>query len=284
MSGVDAELHFEFEGNHGATTYRALRHDPPWKVVRGFSLPTGECLLHVNNVSGGIVGGDRLHLRATLRPGAQAQLTTTGATRLYRPRTNAGEVLLCSRFQLHHDSLLEYLPDMLIPYREARATQRSSFYLDEGAALLAWDIIAPGRVAHGERFRFDSLRLLTEVFVEGQPILLDRLLLEPALGPMHTPGRFGPSSQYLVTFLALHAGASKDKLMALESALNEHLSQHADPSNGDLWGATCLRAHGIMVRGTVSSPVHLHTLLHELWSHSKRELLGRQITSPRKTY
>lgn len=281
---MNAELHFEFEGNRGATTYRALRHDPPWKVVRGFSLPTGECLLHVNNVSGGIFGGDRLHLRATLRPGAQAQLTTTGATRLYRPRTNAGEVLLCSRFHLHQNSLLEYLPDMLIPYREVRATQRTSFHLDEGAALFAWDIIAPGRVAHGERFRFDRLRLLTEVFVEGQPILLDRLLLWPALWPMQTPGRFGPSSQYLVTFLAIHAEAGKEKLMALEVALNEHLSQHSDPAKGDLWGATSLPAHGIMVRGTVSSPVHLQTVLHQLWSHSKRELLGRRITSPRKTY
>ena len=289
---MSAELLFECEAGHassdgaayGATNYRIVSSDPPWKVVRGFPMPGGGRLIHLNNVSGGVFGGDSLRLRGVLQPGAEVQLTTTGATRLYRPRAAAAEAVLRSEFHLQKDSLLEYLPDALIPYRDVRATQHTTFALDHGATLFAWDTVAPGRVAHGERFCFERLRLITEVMVAGVPTLLDRLLLEPSRWSMATPGRYGMSAGYLVTFLAVHAGAEPGRLRSLEASLQELLAQHSLPEQGDLWGVSTMPAHGVMVRGLVHSSLHLPALLHSLWCHSKRALSGRKATPPRKIY
>ena len=295
---MNADLHFEFDGSRGATVYRTLRQDPPWKVVRGFSLATGACLVHLNNVSGGIFGGDSLHLIGRLRPGAEAQLTTTGATRLYTPRVQPVETspdsdndssldpirdsVLDSQFHLGENSLLEYLPDLLIPYRDVRARQRTAFTLAQGAALFAWDTVAPGRVASGESFAYRRLALTLEVTVAGLPILNDRLLLEPRRWAISSAGRLGPETGYLVTFLAVRAGAPVLHLRALESSLSELLAGHAAP--GDFWGASILPAHGVLVRGLATSSLHLPGLLYKLWSHAKQELLDRPATAPRKTY
>lgn len=222
---MHAELQFLFEGRQGSTAFRTLRQDPPWKVVRGFQLPTGECLAHLNNVSGGIFGGDVLRMDCRVEPGAQAQLTTTGATRLYFPRAEAREAVLSSQFHLGEGALLEYVPDALIPFEDARAVQHTSFSLEQGATLFAWDTIAPGRAASGERFRYERLRLINEVHVGGMPVLNDRLLLEPRRWAMNSPGRYGFASSYLVTFLAVQAGASKIRLRALRlSSTNCSLS------------------------------------------------------------
>ena len=73
----------------GATRTR-LRHSvqiPPLRVVRPFDLPRGGALVHLHNVSGGVLGGDRLDNEICLEEGARVQVTTTGSTRIYRHRT-----------------------------------------------------------------------------------------------------------------------------------------------------------------------------------------------------
>jgi len=59
---------------------------PPLKVIRAFAQPDGGALVHLHNISGGVLGGD--HLQVEIEVGAQAsvQLTSTSATRIYRSR------------------------------------------------------------------------------------------------------------------------------------------------------------------------------------------------------
>ena len=96
-AGVDAarlardtpvhQLSLCFEPNR----LRVNRQDPPWKVVRAFRQPDGGVLVHLHNVSGGVLAGDRLALDVEVHAGAAAQITTTGATRLYRHRAGAAD-------------------------------------------------------------------------------------------------------------------------------------------------------------------------------------------------
>src|SRR5208282_5562950 len=75
----------------GRTVLAASRQQAPLQVVRAFALEDGGALAHLHNVSGGLLGGDRLELRARVGAGASVQLTTTGATRIYRPRELAAD-------------------------------------------------------------------------------------------------------------------------------------------------------------------------------------------------
>src|SRR5271163_636501 len=73
---MHAQLRLAFSDVAGGTQLHCLQQDPPWKVVRAFPNPAGESLVHLNNVSGGIFGGDQLNLHVDVGPGAAAQITT----------------------------------------------------------------------------------------------------------------------------------------------------------------------------------------------------------------
>lgn len=96
--------------NFGRDRFQVRRQDPPWKVVRAFNLPGNTRLAHLHNVSGGILAGDRLALSVEVEPGAAAQITTTGATRLYRHRAGAADSEQNTVLSVGEGALLEYLP------------------------------------------------------------------------------------------------------------------------------------------------------------------------------
>jgi urease accessory protein len=282
---MDAELELEFLRRGCMTECRLVQQDPPWKVVRGFERPDGECLVHLGNVSGGIFGGDHLRLRARVESGAQAMVTTSGATRIYRPRETAPEAMLACEFAVGREALLEYLPDPLIPFAGARLLQTTAFSLEDGAVLLAWDVIAPGRAAAGELFQYKRMKLATEIRVCGKPILQDRLLFEPS--------RFGPSApaalggyRYMVTFLVVRAGANSVEMRQLEGQMAELAEglRSAEDNPDELWAATTLSTHGVLVRGALHSPLRIPHRLQALWSAVRQEICGRTADPPRKTY
>ena len=83
-----SKLYLSFESSEeGGTILRVKQQQPPWRVVRGFRTPSGETLAHLHNVSGGILDTDSLDWNVDIAPGAQAQVTSTGATRVYRSRS-----------------------------------------------------------------------------------------------------------------------------------------------------------------------------------------------------
>jgi urease accessory protein len=282
---MDAGLELQFVRQGGSTSFHCARQDPPWKVVRGFNLATGGSLVHLNNVSGGVFGGDNLKLSACLAPEAEAQITTTGATRVYRPRPQTNEARLFSKFELGRDALLEYLPDLLIPFRGARVFQQTAFSLAEGATLFSWDTIAPGRAAAGEFFQYERLKLVCEIKVQGTPVLNDRLLLEPQRWPPCSHPIFW-TSRYLATFLALRAGSNAAELRELKEGLEAVVLATECDNKGRkaFWGVTTLPAHGVLVRGMTDSSLGIPGMLCKFWSAAKRLLCKREAIAPRKTY
>jgi urease accessory protein len=271
---MDARLSLRFDQADEGTAMRMLRQEPPWKIVRGFTTPTGECLVHLNNVSGGVLGGDHLHLNIEAGPGSQVQITTTGATRIYAPRAEARDSLCSADIHLHAGALLEYLPDPLIPFRGARAEQRTHITMDEGATLFWWEILAPGRLASGECFEYESLRVAAEVWAGDTPILIDRMRLEPQCRSVASPVRFG-SHRFLITFVIAKIGAPHTIWRDLEATLEV---------DGVGWGVSALPAHGVLVRGLSDSGLSIAPVLHALWKTAKLLLCGRPVAAPRKTY
>src|SRR5579884_1139928 len=126
-------LHLGFERNAaGATILRIQQQDPPWRVVRGFDAPSGERLVHMNNVSGGVFDVDSLEWRVDVGAGAQAQVTTTGATRVYRSRSTERQASMSGIVTVGDGAYLEYLPDQLIPFAGSRFEQSVRVELGSG--------------------------------------------------------------------------------------------------------------------------------------------------------
>jgi urease accessory protein len=266
----------------GRDRFSIGRQDPPWKVVRAFPLAGGGKLVHLNNVSGGVLAGDRLALEVTVAPDAAAQITTTGATRLYRHRHGEADSEQHATFHLGEGAQLEYLPDPVIPYAASRHHQRTEFQLGRGATLFWWEVSAPGRFASGERFAFERLRVQSSIAAVGRPILREDYLLEPSRKDVASPIRMLGYS-HMASFYAVQEGRPAAFWRALEERLTEIACAHTSPGS-TVWGASALVSDGILVRGLAASGRSIHATLVEFWRAARIAITGIDATPPRKIY
>lgn len=236
--------------------------------------------MHLNNLSGGVLAGDRLRLDVEVDPGEIAQITTTGATRLYRHRPRAVDSEHHAVISVGKDALLEYLPDAAIPYAGSRHTQRTEIELASGAALFWWEVLAPGRQAAGERFAFERLCVESEVRTGTRLVVRERFLLDPAARPLAVTARMH-KYLHVASFYACHEGRPPAFWRALESRLNE-LARERTQSGEVVWGATMLASDGVMVRGLSVSSRWIHHALIEFWRQARLAVTGQEANPPRK--
>ncbi|MFZ3214999.1 MAG: urease accessory protein UreD [Candidatus Acidiferrales bacterium] len=279
---LQASLSLEFarDEHAGRTVLAASRQQPPLKVVRAFAVQDGAALAHLHNVSGGLLGGDRLALHVTMGAGARVQLTTTGATRIYRPREGAPPATQTNEFTVREGALLEYVPDAIIPFAGARFSQASTIHLAQGAGLFWWEILAPGREARGEVFAYDCVEMKTGVFALGRPIVGERVRIEPQRRAVSSLGRLGPYRTW-ATFCIARVGLGAADWLAIERELREQAAGLASPGE-TLWGISALPAHGLMVRCVAVHGRHVLPGLQALWQTAKRRLYGCDAVLPRK--
>ncbi len=277
-----SQLHLSFEAaDAGTTILRVKNQQPPWRVVRGFRAPSGETLAHIHNLSGGILDGDALHCEIDLGDGAQAQVTSTGATRVYRSRSPQGLASQRTRVNIAAGAYLEYLPDQLIPFAGSRFEQTTRVELDPGGSLIWWDRVAPGREASGEVFRFDSLASHFELVACGQPVAIERWTLTPFADRLDSLARLGPFRHFASCYVC-RAGEQPVYWRTLEAQLQIIADQLS--SSEILWGVTSLRAHGLVIRGVAIHGRALASGLVEFWRAAKWSLCGRVATLPRKIH
>jgi urease accessory protein len=261
---------------------RVNRQDPPWKVVRAFRQPGAGVLVHLNNVSGGVLAGDRLALDVTVQSGALAQITTTGATRLYRHRAGALDSEQSATFFVGENARLEYLPDPLIPYAGSRHTQRTRIRLDAGASLFWWEVLAPGRQASGESFAFERLRIDSEVRTRNRPLLREDFLLEPGKRPLAVTARMREYS-YVASFYVCQDGRPAAFWRDLEDVMNAEAARHTHRGE-TIWGASTLVSDGVIVRGLSTSHRFIPAALVHFWRLARQAVTGEDAIPPRKIY
>jgi urease accessory protein len=279
---VHGKLDLSFSRRAQRTVLHVRAQRPPLQVVRAFDLPNAAALVHLHTVSGGVLGGDRLDLSVQLEANAQVQLTTTSATRVYKSREQAPPAFQSNQIQLDEGSLLEYLPDALIPFAGSRFQQETHITLSEGAGLFWWEVVAPGREARGERFAYELLELQTALYVGECPILREQTRLEPRLRSLDSSARLG-HYRYMATFYICKAGEPVARWTALEKQLQQHTFDQTQVGS-ILWGVSMLPAHGLLVRALALRGRDIYPGLLRLWQVAKRELYGREAVLPRKIY
>src|SRR5215207_1060958 len=275
-------LRFERADGRGRTTLSSCEQRPPLQVVRSFPSGAVAALAHLHNLSGGVLGGDSLELSVEVGDGASAQLTSTGATRLYRCRAGTLAAVQRQSFRVGRGSLLEYLPDELIPFAGARYRQETVIELSEGAGLFWWEAVAPGRAARGEVFEYDSLHFGLDLTAGGLPLARERVALDPALRPLRSPSRLGPYLHF-ATFYVCRVGVAASRWLVIESELAE-LARSLSSPGSVLWGVSTLPAHGMVLKALSVKGRDIARGLFEFWRASKWALYGEAAVPPRKVY
>lgn len=275
-------LNFRRDVKRNTTLLDVVTQEPPLRVVRAFENGDGAALAHLHNLSGGVLGGDQLGLAITVGTDANAQVTSTGSTRVYRQRSGEVDSLQKTEICVGTNGLLEYLPDTLIPFAESRYRQSTRIALSEGAGLFYWELVTPGREGLGELFDYEFLRLELDICVNGLPIAIERMQLEPAIRPLSSLMRLG-HFRYFATFYICRVGLPAEQWLQLEGSIEESARQQS--TFGEvLWGVSNLCAHGLVIRGMAMSSRSLYAGLLNFWRMGKEQLYQSKPILPRKIY
>ncbi len=165
-----AELTFT---KFGDKTYLTdVYNEVPAKILRELYydpyLPGLPYILFMNP-TGGIVQGDRYFYKFRLKEGAEAFITDTMATKIYKMDLNYSSKEI--DVYLGKNSRLEFLPRETIVFVDSRWHQRVVFHVSEGSKLLYCDIFCPGRIAMGEFWDFEIYSSKVVIEKDGELLL-----------------------------------------------------------------------------------------------------------------
>ena len=183
-------LHLDFEYRNGQTVLTRDLQKAPLMVVRPFALPCGTLMAFIVNPTGGVLGGDHAEIRVSVRPGARVLLLTQSATRI-QPSSTGLDAMQDIQFTVAAGGRLEYYPERTIPFAGSRFVQTVRAELEDGAEFGMTETLAAGRVAMGERLRFERYQSWIEVLQAGRRVYLDRVDLQPAAQQLDVPGLLG---------------------------------------------------------------------------------------------
>jgi urease accessory protein len=105
------------------------------------------------NPTGGIVQGDRYLYKIRLKKGAEAFITDTTATKVYKMDLNYASKQI--DVYLEKDSRLEFLPRETMLFADSRWHQTIIFHVKDDSKLLYSEIFCPGRIERGEFWEFE---------------------------------------------------------------------------------------------------------------------------------
>ena len=168
----------------GRTRITELACRPPLQILRAHHVdPKRPDLASVilASPSGGILQGDDLTIDIRVGRGARLRVLTQSATRIYRAPVSEARTTV--KVEVDSEGYLEYLPDPIIPYAGSRFRSRATFTVAETGTLIAWEVVAPGRVARDEILAFARFESSVEIVrPDGTLLATDAIVLDDREG------------------------------------------------------------------------------------------------------
>ncbi|WDH36035.1 urease accessory protein UreD [Pseudomonas chlororaphis] len=260
-----AELELGYARFGDSTRPVQRRHKGPLRVQKHLYAEGPEVCQHIIvHPPGGIAGGDRLQIRASVDRDAWAQLTSPGAAKWYRANGPAYQTL---ELNAAAGATLEWLPQETIVFSAAQAELSTRIELHGDARLFYWDVVALGRPASDERFDLGHFQSYLDIRRDGQLLWHERQRIGGGDGLLDSP--IGLDGQpVFATLLATGEIDSQllERCRSLPHAVRGDLTQLPG-----LLVARCLASEALLARAW----------LIDLWRLLRPALLGREALPPR---
>ncbi len=175
-TGWKAKLHLKFVEENHKTVLKQRSHQGPLQVQKAFYPETnGGCHVYILHPPGGVVGGDSFDIKIEVDSNAKVLVTTPAAGKFYR---SAGdEAYQQQTITVADNGVLEWFPSENIFFPGAKVKLETRVDLSRESHFTGWDILCLGRPAIGETFSQGQLTQKFEIFQNGRPIRLDRLVV-----------------------------------------------------------------------------------------------------------
>ena len=152
---------------------------PPLKASR--ELYEGKdptATVYIMESSGGMVSGDRNDITVKLAPESRVRLVQQSALKIY-PSHTGDTCYFTIDVELGERSRLEWMPEVLIPFVDAKFQVDTTLRVASDATVLWGEIVAPGREKRGEIFDYQSFRSNFKIVVDDELIAFDSLHFAP---------------------------------------------------------------------------------------------------------
>jgi len=229
--------------------------------------------LYLQSSAGGLFAGDVLGVSITCKPGAMAHVTTQASTIAYRMPN--GEACQRTDLEVGENGFLEYVPDPVILFPQARLKNRLKLNLASNATAIVVDAFLshdPGG-AHRPFGHYSSETEITDA--AGRRLMLDRFHIS---GMARSAGNVGIMGAYgmQATILAASTAVTPQSLL---SAFREGL---ADMPSVYAAASTLPNDCGAWVRLLADDGAVLRHAVAKLWMGLRWGITGRAPAPRRK--
>ena len=275
--GKTGFLRLGFEHRANKTILANLERRAPYMVQRALycdpEMPDLACVFLITT-TGCLLQGDRLALDITLGPRAEAHVTTQSATKIHAMDANyAAQTQIIT---LADDAYLEFLPDPVIPHRQARFVSDTQISIAPSATLLFSEIIQPGRKHHrpDECFGATVISISTSAArPDGCRLFTEKLLIEPRRYAMRQTGVMDSFDVFANVILC----TPKDKA----DRVYERVEADVDLADGVAFGACRLpNDAGLIYKILGRETAQVKAKVREFWGVVRREVTGAGLPPP----
>lgn len=254
-------------------------HEGALRVLRPHYLDeSGQVCFVLVNPGGAYLGVDLYVIEVAVEEGARLLLTTQSATKIYRTPGSFAEQRM--RLVLGDEAQLELAPDQLIAYREASYRQNTHITVRPTSSLIIAEVVTPGWSPDGAEFRFEEVRLRTEIAVDSgeasQLLALDNLLIVPSSDDVTGMG-FMEGYSHVGSLLVVDRRVDQ----ALADELHEVTRTH-EAYTGVSLTATVGGTTGLVLRSLSNSTEELQRLLQACTTLLRRRWYGQPPLDLRK--
>ncbi len=267
-SGWTGHLQLEFEKLRNHTVLIRNLHNGPL-VVQHPLYPEGKDICHtcILHPPGGVVGGDRLEIDATVKKNGAALITTPGATKFYR---SGGRLAIQQqRLTVQSGASLEWFPQDAIIFPGAKAEIETRIDLSSGATFMGWEILCLGLPVNRKRFTKGTLRTRLSIYREEKIRFMDQLRIQNKKDLDRPTGLRG----FPVTATFISSNGHSDMLAGVRDIVPKE--QEA------ITGATLLHNELLIIRYLGYSTFAAQALFAEIWALLRPQTLQKTACAPR---
>jgi len=280
-----ASLSLEFDFKNQRSRLLRTSRIGPLSVQKVF-YPEGHACAHVYilHPPAGIVSGDELKIDVMIQDNAHALITTPGANRFYRARTNLAigdsKQSQISEINVMGKGVCENFPLETIVYDGADALNQSDIKLNSTGHYIGWDISCVGLPAAGNFFKTGSFTQLTRVFIDNKLIFHDRINLNQDNGVHeHIAGLNGNSVFATLLAYAPMEAIEKHGKHKLMERLRKQIDQHSNADSRNV-SVTYIRRL-LVVRYLGDSAEECKAIFIGIWRVIRPIFIHKEANTPR---
>ncbi|MDD6796540.1 MAG: urease accessory protein UreD [Clostridiaceae bacterium] len=224
-------------------------------------------------LGGGYVEGEKYNFKITCKKDSRAIITTQACTKVYKCEhggiTNQNTII-----KLENNSVLEYITDSVILYKDANYKQVNIIYMKNDSTLIYTDGITSGWSKNGGKFQYSRVQFETKVYMDDKIVLLDNLIVNPKENNVNELGYFEGYENF-GTLLVINPNITQEVIESIRKILSD--------INLDInYGISQIECNGFVLRVLGNLTQEVNKVIGIVHNYIRKEFLNSRELFVRK--